>query len=336
MKLIIGNARTQTEGFSRALERRLYAALSFRVQGAEYSAQFAMGAWDGRKRLYSLRTHSFPTGLLSWVLARAPEATLVDMRTMPEQAFAPHHVVGATLRPYQAEAAAEAVRIGRGVIRAATGSGKSLIAGEIIAVLGVKTLVVVHLTPLLHQMRQALESCLKVGEVGQVGDGKFEPRDVTVAMIQTLHARRTDPEMKKFLASIGCVVFDEGHHLPSDSAFDIAQSIDARYRFAMSATPWRSDGRDLMIHAATGRRIVDINASQLIAQGYLARPDVIFHDVAPVQTGLLAYKPSYRAAIVQNAKRNTQIADIAARYARKGKTVLVAVSVSPTNRLEEM
>ena len=66
-------------------------------------------------------------------------------------------------------------------------------------------------------------------------------------------------------------------------------------------------------------------ASQLIAQGYLARPDVIFHDVAPVQTGLLAYKPSYRAAIVQNAKRNTQIADIAARYARKGKTILIAV-----------
>jgi ribosomal protein L34 len=52
------------------------------------------------------------------------------------------------------------------------------------------------------------------------------------------------------------ILFDEAHHLPSNKAHRLAL-INAKYRMALSATPYREDGREALIEHMAGRAIHD-------------------------------------------------------------------------------
>jgi superfamily II DNA or RNA helicase len=337
--LEINNITTRLTGVDEETERTVWKVLSFKEPGAEFSPAYKtrrrdkegnlVQVWDGMRRLYSLPKHQFPTGLVSMVLPLLPSKPKInDSRLKPIQAFVPHRAKGMVLRAYQKEAVASATTSARGVVRVATGGGKSLIMADLIARKGVKTLVCVHLTPLLEQMRRSLQEALTVGQVGVIGDGFFAPRDVTVAMVQTLHARGNHPTVRRYLQSVGMVVFDETHHLAADSMYVLSQSLPmAYYRYGFSATPWRSDGRDMLINASTGKRIVNINASTLIRAGYLAKPKVYFFQVPAIHgTEGLPYPAQYKQVIVMNKTRNKLIAKIVKHALDKGEKVLVAVS----------
>jgi len=142
------------------------------------------------------------------------------------------------LRSYQEEAVEAWLKAGkRGIIVLPTGTGKTMIAIKIIAQVNEPTLVVVPTLELLEQWRLELSKALNVN-VGIVGGGSRELSFVTVSTYSSayLHAEEMGDKFK-------LLVFDEAHHLPSESFRQIALMSAAPYRLGLTATLEREDGK---------------------------------------------------------------------------------------------
>ncbi|MBM4375362.1 MAG: DEAD/DEAH box helicase family protein [Deltaproteobacteria bacterium] len=124
----------------------------------------------------------------------------------------------------------------RGVIVLPTGAGKTFVAVMAIDRRPRSTLVVVPTLDLLHQWYDLLQAAF-ARPVGIIGGGYYEPSAITVTTYDSayLHA-------EKLGNRFGLVVFDECHHLPSESYALAARSLLAPFRLGLSATPERTDG----------------------------------------------------------------------------------------------
>ena len=141
--------------------------------------------------------------------------------------------------PYQADALAawEANRC-RGVVVLPTGSGKTFVAVMAIDQRPRSTLVVVPTLDLLNQWYDLLEAAFDV-PVGLIGGGYYEPTDITVITYDSAHIH-----MDRIGNRFGLIVFDECHHLPSESYSLAARCSLAPFRLGLTATPERADGRE--------------------------------------------------------------------------------------------
>jgi len=94
-------------------------------------------------------------------------------------------------REYQTEFVESCVEIERGVTKAATGSGKTFMGAKIIQQIGVAPFIFyVPSIDLLNQTKDEFEKFLrhkngKKIKIGIIGDGKFDPQDITIMTIQT-------------------------------------------------------------------------------------------------------------------------------------------------------
>lgn len=138
-----------------------------------------------------------------------------------------------------------------GVLCAPPGSGKTVIATELIAARGRSTLILVHRKPLLDQWRERLSQFLELDtEVGTIGGGTNEPTGLLdVAMVQSL-ARRDG--LAEHLAGYGQVIVDECHHVPAVTTERVLQEAGARYVTGLTATPQRRDGHHPIVAMQCG------------------------------------------------------------------------------------
>ncbi len=142
------------------------------------------------------------------------------------------------LRSYQEEAVEAWLKAGKkGIVVLPTGTGKTMIAIKIIAQLNEPTLVVVPTLELLEQWRLELSKVLNIN-VGVMGRGSRELSFVTVSTYSSayLHAEEIGDKFK-------LLVFDEVHHLPSESFRQVALMSAAPYRLGLTATLEREDGK---------------------------------------------------------------------------------------------
>lgn len=125
--------------------------------------------------------------------------------------------------------------------------------------------------------------------IGQLGDGVIDPQGITVATIRTMakvlgvayesyeYAEYDDKddtdvtsgELREWVEGLGTVIVDEAHILGASAVYDVVNAIPAPNKYGMSASPWRDDGADLMIEAATGAVIYRIETHRLVQEGYL-------------------------------------------------------------------
>jgi len=142
------------------------------------------------------------------------------------------------LRSYQEEAVNAWLKAGkRGIIVLPTGTGKTLIAIKIIALLNEPTLVVVPTIELLEQWKLELSRALNT-HVGVFGGGDRELAFITVSTYNSAYINAEELGNKFKL-----LVFDEVHHLPSESFRQIALLSAAPHRLGLTATFEREDGR---------------------------------------------------------------------------------------------
>ncbi|VTS06972.1 DEAD/DEAH box helicase [Tuwongella immobilis] len=144
-----------------------------------------------------------------------------------------------TPRDYQAEAIEEWWNHGGcGVVVLPTGSGKTFTAMVAIQRVGRPSLIVTPTIDLLHQWHEDLSRVFGV-EIGAMGGGSHEIREITVTTYDSafIHFDRIGNRF-------GLLVFDEAHHLPSDSYSQIALGCIAPFRLGITATPERSDARE--------------------------------------------------------------------------------------------
>ena len=94
-------------------------------------------------------------------------------------------VNGKELRDYQLKAVDKFLREKIALFELATGAGKTEIAIELIRRLGVKTLFIVDRKELMLQTKNRIQDSLGI-EVGQLGSGIDDVKDITVCTIQTI------------------------------------------------------------------------------------------------------------------------------------------------------
>ena len=89
-------------------------------------------------------------------------------------------------------------------------------------------------------------------EVGEIRGDKCEVvgTKFCVAMIQSLSKDGKYPEW--ITKGFGLVIFDEVHRLPAEQFSTVADMFPALLRLGLSATPYRADGKELLIQAHIG------------------------------------------------------------------------------------
>lgn len=168
-------------------------------------------------------------------------------------------------RPYQAEAlAAWKQAKHRGLVVLPTGAGKTWVAFLAIDDRRRSTLVIAPTLDLVHQWHDGLATNFGI-QVGIVGGGDYDVRDITVTTYDSAYLH-----MEHFGNRFGLVVFDECHHLPSESYALAAQLCLAPFRLGLTATPEREDGREHRLNQIVGpivfrKDIVDLAGEYLSA-----------------------------------------------------------------------
>ena len=139
-----------------------------------------------------------------------------------------------------------------GVLAAATGFGKTVVAASAIASRGVNTLVLVHRRQLLDQWIAQLGAFLDVPEsaIGRIGGGNRRPGGIVdVGMLQSLERGNVVDDL---VGDYGHLVVDECHHVSAVSFEAVARRTRARYVLGLSATVTRKDGHHPIVFMQCG------------------------------------------------------------------------------------
>lgn len=158
------------------------------------------------------------------------------------------------------------------LIRAATGSGKTEAALEIIRQAEQPALVIVWTSGLLRQWIDRV--CLRWGwrkdQVGVWGSGKKRLAPITIGMQQTI-MNSVDELTDKF----GIVVCDEVHRFAAKTFREVIAQFPARYRIGVSADERRKDRMDFMIRDMFGDVATEVSKEELIAVGQLCEVEIV-------------------------------------------------------------
>jgi superfamily II DNA or RNA helicase len=178
------------------------------------------------------------------------------------------------LRGYQVRAVHDLMQRPFGVLEAATGSGKTIIALAVIADRRQPTLILVHSKELLHQWAERIRSFLGI-EPGLIGDGKHDVQPVTVAIVNTAR-KHLDTIPQHF----GHIVVDEAHRTPATMFTEVVRAFDSKYMLGLTATPYRRDGLTKLIYATLGDQTHKVDPGLLREQGAVMAPRVIRRETA--------------------------------------------------------
>jgi len=129
----------------------------------------------------------------------------------------------------------------QGQVIAPPGRGKTEIGLAFAASCKTRTLVIVHTNALLKQWVSRAEESVPGMKVGIIQGHTCQVEHLTVAMAQTLKRHILDGG--KFWRQFGCVIVDEAHHAAAETWEWLLNVCPAKYRFGITASEKRSDGR---------------------------------------------------------------------------------------------
>jgi superfamily II DNA or RNA helicase len=257
-----------------------------------------------------------------------------DLRKKPKEqtSLQLHDVV---LRPYQQFIVDEAVKKERGIIRVATGGGKTTIIAALVGKLNLTTLILIHRQEIMMQIKETLERILQVpvGIVagptvedivqGNKDAGAVDLKPITICMVQSAH------KLKDFFPTVDVLIGDEGHHAPAETYWQVAEQCSkAYYRYLFTASDWREDNMDIMLDGFAAKKFIDINASTLIQQGWLVPPTIYLLDVSHERKNRkgIRYPKIYNEEVTNNLTRNQLVVDLAMKAVKAGKSTLILIN----------
>jgi superfamily II DNA or RNA helicase len=237
------------------------------------------------------------------------------------------------LRPYQEEAVEAIKNNTRGVISLATGLGKSMVAIHATKALKQKTLIVVPTVNLANQFFEDAASAFGRNRVSIYGGGHKKINDITIGVSNSVSRNIDAFEAQK----IGLTLFDEAHHAPAPTIFKIAETLGNNGRiFGLTATPYRSDGRDLLITAACGQILIDRDLKWGIDNKYLAEPHFFVRKVKTTGNEYSGDKlKNYKAHVLHDANMQKVIFNDFSNFVNNQVPVLILVDMVEHGRTLE-
>ena len=175
-------------------------------------------------------------------------------------------------RYYQTEAIEKFLEHKHASISHATGAGKTLIIQGLTKKLGLKTLIVAPTISIADRLHKDLISAFGKKYVGMIGNKKrILDKKITVAIGASL-IKITDPEEVKEIQKNQVFIVDESHRWAANTLAEIAINLcgDIPYRFFLSATQVRGDGRDLLLESVIGPIVHRKTYRELVNEGFLA------------------------------------------------------------------
>nr|WP_253944674.1 DEAD/DEAH box helicase [Paenibacillus sp. NEAU-GSW1] len=139
-----------------------------------------------------------------------------------------------------------------GVLSAATGFGKTVVAASIVANRKVNTLILVHRRELMEQWKERFQTFLDMpkGSIGTVGGGKDNRTGIVdIAIVQSLNYKGM---IKEYVSDYGQIIVDECHHVSAFSFEQVLKQAKAKFIFGLTATPKRQDGQEAIVAMQLG------------------------------------------------------------------------------------
>lgn len=238
------------------------------------------------------------------------------------------------LHPYQ-QKAVEDLRFSlaqghkRVLLQAPTGSGKTVIASQIIQKAlskNKKVWVIAHRRELLFQAAEKLNSEVEYGFI--LGKTKSQQAQVQLASIQSLHRRKVQEQPD-------LIIIDEAHRSMAKSYYSLKERYPSATMIGLSATPIRSDGRGLgdfyddLVHTP--------NIVELTELGYLV-PIRYFAPEIPNLKGVRVRAGDYREEDLERVMNTPQLVGNITTWWQKITpnlpTIVFATSVAHSKELQ--
>jgi DNA repair protein RadD len=247
------------------------------------------------------------------------------------------------LRPYQvdviervrAEIAAGHRRI---LLVAPTGSGKTVVAGSMIAktvARGHRALFLTHRRELVQQAANKLHDVGVDAGIILAGHPMRLEEPAQIASIASLHGRAIRSSAIE-LPAADVVVLDEAHHAPAATYRRLLDAYPKAVIIGLTATPCRADGRGLGNHFDL---IVECpSVAELTAAGYLV-PAIIYAPSEPDLSGVKVERGDYNdRQLAETMDKPPLVGDIVShwlRLAERRRTVVFATGVAHSLHLRD-
>lgn len=229
----------------------------------------------------------------------------------------------------------------QGIIHAVTSAGKSLIILKAICELDQKALIIVHRMTLLQQFLEDIDRYIRDAngnkiKPGIVGGGKFSLGPITIAIDKTLSKHL--PEIRE---AFGTVFLDECHLAPANTMLKLVNGINSPYRFGVTGTLKRKDGKEFLIYSTFGQVLFKVGKEELEKMGRVVpvKVEVIDSktkfdiDGAIERYGSNKARQMQEKAIAFNPDRNQMIVDLIPTL--PGKTIILSRYVAPCKFLSD-
>ena len=333
--------------------------LSYFVNGYQFTKAFRDGWWDNNKKKWQRwdgKNHlidsklRFQTGLLekvkSILINKKIQFTLNDQRKTIKYGKK-IKIKNVEDRPYQKRVLDATLKHKGGIVKAATGSGKSVMINNLLSETNVKSMVYVIGIDLLYQMAETFKKMLGT-EVGIIGDGIADIKKINVCTVWTaanalgneyipfddedrskkerINAKDKE-KIVKAIKEAEMTIYDECQMLAAKTLQVINSASEAAYyKYGFSGTPFRDDNADLLLEAVCGKIIAEVTPTELIKDNYLVKPTIHFLNVPEYIGDISSQYPSiYKTYIVENDTRNDKIIKSAEKLIEAGRRVLILV-----------
>lgn len=324
------------------IKRELNEEFSFLIDNYRFHPKVRAKAWDGRIRLFDLRTSTIYAGLLEKVVefckSRDYDVSW-DYATMSDTEFSlaeakefldevvKHAKIDLDVRDYQLETFVHCIRKNRALFLSPTSSGKSfmiyLIVKFYLEMLELPTLLVVDSTAAVRQMIEDFESFGQDIDTMHGIMGGVEKKTKHPIVVSTWQSLLKMP--KEWFSRFGVLVCDEAHHYKAAAMTTIVERVsNARFRFGFTGTLDGIPTNKMVLEGLFGTVKQIVTTKQLQDAGYIAglniRCIVLQYPDATKKLMKKAEYPKEVDFLVGHAGRNRFIKNLA--LSLKGNTLI--------------
>lgn len=362
-KIVVSNDTSYVVDPIPGLHQKLWKALRKRPRDYFFNPLYRQKKWDGWIDFYGKTTGRFMTGLLPEVTGalevwgvpyeitdtRKPFAfTRTEIgpdffnQFLPASGKWPNGKPAKPVTPYdyQLDLTSLCLKLHRGIVKAPTGAGKSLMMTGLFHCLPPNT-PALFLTKQTTLVAQTYNDLVKWGvpNVGILGGGEKKPNVITVSTLDSVH------RIERLFPYIRVLVVDECHLMMTKKAKAVYRALkNANVRLAFSATPFKFGGTDpvqkFLLKGFFGPVLLTettedgtITTDELKERGILSKSKCVFYNIREPQ---LPYE-LYNDAVLNGVANSHHFHQVVRSLVKtlKGRTMIMVERIPHGDNLQK-